>query len=624
MPLFLGQLVNNRYRIDTIVEQGESGVLYQAFDLNLNAPVAFLENLDVNEPAQQQFSREAAQLTRNSHANLPRVMDHFTLPQQGQYLVMEQIAGESFQQKLDVAGVISQADGLNWLAQVSGALAYLHQQEPETPLPSLAPADIVVTENGRVVMMGFDLLLRHLPGKSRVIPGIVPGFSPPEMYGQTVGPDGDERRVVYRLGAMLYYLLTNQVPPESIQLATGSAQLMPPSRLNPDVTPAVEQLIMKAMAPDPARRFTGLEALRHQLLSPVPEVNAVSAATAEDRAAASGKMWPVLLGGLGFLLGALLVSVVYFSFVDSGDEPAVAVTPRILPTSPPAAVGAVETATVALVDFPTPTPEPLTIEVAEESELNQVPSQSGPNDPIEVVEDPQSGAMMVKVPAGAFTMGGPDGGPDSMPAHTVILSDYYIDRYEVTNAQYRACVEADVCRPPANSASYTRQNYFTNNQFDDYPVLQVNWEQAFTYCGWREARLPTEAEWEKAARGTDERTYPWGEGIDCSMANWATSSGTCVGDTTAVGSYPDGAGAFGVHDMAGNVWEWVADWYAEDYYAKSPTENPRGPEDGELRVLRGGSWVSNDFNVRVVFRNNLEPGSTSSNIGFRCARPASP
>jgi formylglycine-generating enzyme required for sulfatase activity len=628
MPLFLGQLVNNRYRIDNTLAQDETGVLYQAFDLHLNTSVAFLENLAAGEASRQRFSHEAAQLTRLSHANLPRILDHLDVPHQGQYLVMELVTGETFQQKLDAAGVISQTDGLNWIAQVSGALAYLHQQGEDAPHPSLALTDILVSDNGRIVLSGFDLLLRHLPGKTAAVAGITPGFSPPEAYGQNVGPETDERQLVYRLGAMLYYLLTNQTPPESIQLATGSAQLMPPSRLNPDVTPAVEQLIMKAMAPDPARRFASLETLRHQLLSPSPAAEAAPAGAAPAAAGQpTGRMWLVLMGlsGLGFLLGATLVSVAYFSFVDTGDNPvAAAATPRSLPTRPPVTVDGGETPAAALVDFPTPTVEPLTIEVAEDSELNLTPSQSGPNAPIEVVEDPQSGVVMVKVPAGPFIMGGPGGGADSVPAHKVVLGDYYIDQFEVTNAQYRACVEAEVCQPPASNASYTRQNYFTNNQFDDHPVLQVSWEQAFAFCGWREARLPTEAEWEKAARGADERTYPWGEGIDCSMANWATSSGTCVGDTTATGSYPDGASAFGAHDMAGNVWEWVADWYAEEYYAESPGENPRGPETGDLKVLRGGSWVSNESNVRVVFRNNLEPASTSSNIGFRCARPAPP
>jgi eukaryotic-like serine/threonine-protein kinase len=228
---------------------------------------------------------------------------------------------------------------------------------------------------------------------------------------------------------------------------------------------------------------------------------------------------------------------------------------------------------------------------------------------------------MMLVPVGNFSMGSDTGENDEKPMHTVYLDAYYVDKYEVTNKLYKACVEAGVCQPPVKTSSVTRASYYANSQFDNYPVIYVDWNMANAYCEWRRARLPTEAEWEKAARGTDGRIYPWGANIDCPFANYSGSEkGACVGDTTPVGSYANGVSPYGVYDMVGNVWEWVNDWYSETYYQSSPTENPLGPDSGQGRVLRGGSWYSNDLDVRSASRDRYDPTSPNDNIGFRCSR----
>jgi formylglycine-generating enzyme required for sulfatase activity len=230
---------------------------------------------------------------------------------------------------------------------------------------------------------------------------------------------------------------------------------------------------------------------------------------------------------------------------------------------------------------------------------------------------------MILVEAGEFLMGSTEADADARshekPQHKVYLSAFTIDKTEVTNAMYRACVEAGFCTPPRQTKSSTQADYYGNPDFDDYPVIFVSWNQAVSYCGWRRARLPTEAQWEKAARGVDGRIYPWGEGIDCTRANYGGTSG-CMGDAAEVGSYPDGASPFGVLDMSGNVWEWVNDWYLDIFYEESPFRNPKGPTSGERRIVRGGAWNSGDTLVRAAHRQYLDPSDSDGYLGFRCAR----
>ena len=227
--------------------------------------------------------------------------------------------------------------------------------------------------------------------------------------------------------------------------------------------------------------------------------------------------------------------------------------------------------------------------------------------------------LFVRVPAGEFLMGSSDSDKRAVsyekPQHKVTLDEYWIGKTEVTNAQYSAYAKANGLRwtMPAGK--------------ENHPVVIVSWDDAVAFCKWvtdvsgRQVRLPTEAEWEKAARGTDGRVFPWGnDQPTCSLGNFEG----CADKSTAVGSRPAGASPYGALDMAGNALEWVADWYDTKYYANSPSSNPQGPTSGQYRVLRGGTWHQNRNFARAANRSRLDPSFRDDWYGFRVASASVP
>ncbi len=241
---------------------------------------------------------------------------------------------------------------------------------------------------------------------------------------------------------------------------------------------------------------------------------------------------------------------------------------------------------------------------------------------------------MVYIPAGEFMMGcaphDSECGSDEKPYHKVYLDAYYIDKHEVTVAEYKKCVDAGVCNEP-ETGGYC--NWGVSGR-DNHPINCVSWNDADAYCRWAGKRLPTEAEWEKGARGTDGRIYPWGNEFDCHKGNFddettiddsytVPGGSNCDGynTTSPVCSFPAGNSPYGLCDMSGNVWEWVQDWYGQEYYSSSPSSNPTGPSSGKLRVRRGGSWR---FDFPVLFRSSdrirFNPVLRPDDYGFRCVR----
>lgn len=229
----------------------------------------------------------------------------------------------------------------------------------------------------------------------------------------------------------------------------------------------------------------------------------------------------------------------------------------------------------------------------------------------------RDGAKMLLIPSGEFMMGSNENA-DEKPVHRVSLYDYYLDKYEVTMSRYAAFLQATGRATPArwNEASLVSDG--------DRPVIGVDWHDADAYCRYYGKRLPTEAEWEKAARGTDGRKYPWGNEEPTSRhAKYdqdGKASWTGYATLASVESYEAGKSPYGMYNMAGNVWEWVADWYNKTYYQSSPDRDPTGPSSGSFRVLRGGSWFHDAYNMRSANRDDYLPASRLYNLGFRCAK----
>ncbi len=391
-----------------------------------------------------------------------------------------------------------------------------------------------------------------------------------------------------------------------------------------------------------------------------------------------GRLWALGMALLALVALIALVAALH----DRSDREAtptvtlVAVIPDIRPSPPPETATAAPTATqpltpgptaksstpvetratatLAPTDRPSPTPTASRTPTAPPT-LPRTADRMGTSQPTETltitptgtptptparlagtpVVESLGGVPLVYVPAGCFLMGSDDGDPDERPVHRVCLSAFWIGRTEVTNAQYAACVDEGGCLPLAD------RRYASDPAYADHPAVGVTWEQADAYAAWLSAttgesfRLPTEAQWEYAARGPESRLYPWGETFDGTRLNYCDVN--CPSDgrdsayddgyarTAPAGRYsPAGDSWVGAADLAGNVWEWTADWYSAGYYASLPdgARDPAGPEAGQMRVLRGGSWYLDRRLCRSADRYGNRPGYWYWSVGFRVARPA--
>ncbi|MFZ5903220.1 MAG: SUMF1/EgtB/PvdO family nonheme iron enzyme [Chloroflexota bacterium] len=638
---------------------GEGGMatVYKAYDTRLETDVAVkvirTENIlpSVLERTLKRFEREAKALARLTHPNIVKVTD-FGEHEGRPYLVMVYLPGGTLKQRLGKP--IPWQEAIRLLLPIARALDFAHRQNMIHR--DVKPSNILITADGEPMLTDFGIAkildLEETQDLTGTGIGIgTPEYMAPEQWTGKASHLSDQ----YALGVVFYEMLTGRKPytadtPAAILLKQATEPLPRPGQFAHDLPEKVEKLLLKALAENPSDRYASmgefaatLESVlrgtaapakpqparpRQQTADTYATVNQrledstvkepIAPRTRSSQPAASASSSNNWIRNWSF--GLIAVAIVGLIFVLAGN----------------AKLGSNSTSTEPPTQLPVIATEPPTA----------LPATEAPAVQDEITDS--KGVTMRLVPAGEFTMGGSAdtayeecqklyiGGTcerewftDEEPAHTVYLDSFYIDKYEVSNAAYRVCVNSGACRPPTETGSYSRSSYYGNSAHDDYPVIYVTWDMANAYCEWRGARLPTEAEWEKAARGPDGLLYPWGNSFDGSRANfcdtncsfdWANKSyDDGYADTAPVDAYPSGASVYGIFNLAGNVWEWVADWYDSSYYANSPYENPPGPSSGEYRAARGGSWSGDGDVLRPAGRGRGVPSYSDDALGFRCA-----
>jgi serine/threonine protein kinase len=630
-----------KYQLTEQLGEGGMAVVYKAYDTRLERDVAV--KLIRSEAFSQQeldnvlkrFDREAKTLAKLTHPNIVSIIDYGDF-EGHPYLVMPYLPGGTLKQYL--GNPMPWQNAVKLLRPIASALAYAHGLE--VIHRDIKPANIITTASGEPMLTDFGIakMLDLKGGETLTRAGV--GIGTPEYMSpeQGIGKEVDGRSDIYSLGVVLYELVTGRKPfiadtPMAVVFKQMTDPLPRPSVIVQGIPEEVERVLLKALAKKPADRYQGMVDFATALygldkltrdseiavsvtpgtptvmvenptgLPSYATVYQVETAPPPKVTPASNpipapyvrnefpplkrrvKVWPFLVGGGGVI--TILAVAIGLSSLFAGNHKLDKSTAT-----------AIQTQSTLIKKEYTATPIPPTLSTILGIGSTQVSTSDN--------------MVLVYVPAGEFLMGSPEGEgwSEEQPQHTVTLDAYWIDQTEVTNAMYKICIAAGSCTEP-----YTT-TYYRKSQYDDYPVVYVEWAQAGAYCQWAGRQLPTEAQWEKAARGTDGWIYPWGNAAaSCDHANYAE----CKGNMIAVGNYETGKSPYGAYDMAGNVWEWVTDWYDDTYYhSQSEWNNPSGSTSGTSRVVRGGSWISYPNLIRSANRGSNGPAEAFNDIGFRC------
>ena len=609
MANLIGQSIG-RYSILEQLGEGGMATVYKAYDTRLECDVAIKVirpekfTPEMLAKALIRFEREAKDMARLTHTNIVKVTDYGEY-EDSPYLVMPYLPGGNLNQLIKEHGRLDWKEAIKLLLPIAAALDYAHTKG--TIHRDIKPSNILMTEKGQPMLSDFGIakIVESMDTATLTGAGVgvgTPEYMAPEQWTGGAGPQAD----LYSLGVVLYELVTGRKPytadtPAAILLKQASEPLPRPGQFVRDLPEAMEKLLLKALAKKPEDRYANMAALAtametllsgqsqrsKPIIKPAPASSQMDDSMPTiEQGAARDKIPPT--------------SPVPGELIAPSYPSPVKKYPRWPWAAGLASLLILVVGVISILVLP---------------RLKATPTSTGPGIGSMQVS-PKDGMVLVYVPKGDFSMGSNDQ-PNEKPVHTVSLDAYWIDQTEVTNAMYALCVQAkDGCQPPRFIGSSTRTSYYGNSEYADFPVVFVDWNEAQTYCGWAGRQLPTEAEWEKAARGTDARTYPWGNTTpDATLLNF----NVIIGDTTAVYKYPSGASSYMALDMGGNVWEWVADYYSATYYSESRSSNPTGPATtyGD-RVIRGGAWDTDMNHVRAAYRWWFFPSDSDINIGFRC------
>lgn len=654
MSNLVGQVLLNQFRVDAFLASGGMGAVYRVWDTKRNVSLAMkvLHADLLDDPsAFKYFQREARALQKLRH---PNVVPFYGLYQTEEFaFILEQfIDGPSLNSLLrKQPSGLPISDALTYLKALCSALGYAHANG--IIHCDIKPANVMIDRGGQIYLADFGIA-RHAQSTTTTIAGAgTPAYMAPEQIrGEQVIPATD----VYALGVLLFELLTGKRPfrgdePETISAGNITGErirhahlyLTPPDprTLNPSIPPIFAAIILKCLSKSADERYSSTSDLLLAISAsgiPIPDrlqgIFLLDATSVLPSRSVQAEIQISSPARKPLTLFAASVAVIIFLIIVGLGLGVVLFGKLFLPSAPVVAQQPAQaTATILPTDLPTvveasPTvPPPLSTETP-------VPAGPMAGDTLIHLKD---GATLIYIPEGEFKMGltrlqidellnycrtcRVENFSDAMPLHPVYLDAYWIYKYEVTNRQYRQCVDEGVCSKPVKlSSTSARPDYYTNSKFDNYPAVFVDWMRSAQYCAWAGGALPTEAQWEKAARGTaDTRLFPWGnQPPGSNLLNFDEQ----VGDTTPVDSYPAGASPYGVLNMSGNVYEWIADWYGADYYTRSPYRNPPGPDGPESnkpsRVVRGGNWYWAGAYASLAFHDKWEPEKSSQDVGFRC------
>ncbi len=633
---WVGQTLGNRYRIESLLGQGGMSTVYRATDPNLRREVAIKvihPHLSRDPEFVRRFEQEAASIAQLRHPNIIQVYD-FNHDDKIYYIVLEYIDGQDLKQRLksssDSGRVFTVKDAVTIMASICDAVAYAHERGMIHR--DLKPANVMLTAKNQPVLTDFGVA-KLLDGLDHTATGAIVGTAKYMSPEQAKGERPDERSDIYSLGVMLYEMIAGRPP---FDADTTVAVLMkhvnepvPDIRqLHRNLPEDVVRILNKALAKDKRDRYqTAFQmavALKSVQQFPVQGEHAdesarttVASVRLQDITGAplaatipppatmpkSGSKLPLILGGVAMALLALLGigALAFFSLADSTNGSLGETGKTVAEASPGSETATEIEPVVNEPEAAEPTVEP--VETTPPASVTEEQTETQPEaaevEPVNTLSQTESPGRegMVRVPGGTYSVGVDGAGREQAERQQVELEPFWLDLREVTNSQYAEFL-AETDNPLPSSWS---GDSYPNGQ-EQHPVRGVTWDQAVAYCEWQGKRLPTEAEWEVAARGQDGRLYPWGDNL---QAVELPRAGTYPVGTKLTNQSP-----FGLLDMAGNVWEWV--------------DQPYAPlEDDSFRILRGGS---NDFLKDMAFRLQGAPNIPTmvASAGIRCAADLTP